>query len=238
MLIVLVGYNRPKTITNALNSICKLNYDNWRLAVIDDGSMPALKEVVLQEMGQRLDKVRYYYVPYATKCACGKHEKVKHGSKHGRFMNQAIQQCSADVVVILCDDDALHADGLTHLNEYYQANPAAMYAYSHVIAYNPEIQRYIEGTDIDNWFNRTTLMVNPSCVVDSSQVTFRRECFVEDGLKFNENQTHALDADIFIDAAKLYGPAAFTGGIVQYKAIFPDQMSTRTDPYNPRDITP
>ena len=55
-LIVLPYYNRPEMFRNGLKSLLESTYDNWHLAVIDDGSdegkkaQPILEELLGEDM--------------------------------------------------------------------------------------------------------------------------------------------------------------------------------------------
>jgi glycosyltransferase involved in cell wall biosynthesis len=42
-------------------------------------------------------------------------------------MNESIKNSDAEVVIILCDDDALDPDYLENLNEYYEKNKTILF---------------------------------------------------------------------------------------------------------------
>lgn len=236
VLIILLYYNRPNTVRNAYHSICNLEYNNWRLAVIDDGSTPPGKEGLLQGMKGHIEKVKYYNT--GTTLESKKAGKTKLGS----YLNLAIKEHETDLVVILCDDDAMYSRGLNNLNVYYQKNPKQMYGYSHVIQYNPETQWYKDAVMRNTWHNRLKIPTFGSCILDSSQVSFRRSCFTVGNLWFPDDVTVALDAEIFQRVGDKYGRARYTDGILQYKAVFSDQMGNRRTTlqhlYSPRDRVP
>src|SRR5437588_1330755 len=58
ILIILLYWDRPKMIKNALNSIKEQNYDNWELAFIDDGSEVPGEPIVKEILKDHLDKVK------------------------------------------------------------------------------------------------------------------------------------------------------------------------------------
>jgi glycosyltransferase involved in cell wall biosynthesis len=106
-------------------------------------------------------------------------------------MNKAIEESDSDIVIVLCDDDALFPDYLTNLNKFYEDNPDKSWCYSHVKFYNPEIETYIEAVEspYDKSFNVASLNyhttpIAPSCMVDSSQVSFRRNAFTDNQVWF------------------------------------------------------
>lgn len=237
VLIILIYYNRPNTVRNAYHSLCNMEYENWKLVVIDDGSTPPGKEVMLQNMQGFVDRIKYYYISDTLET------KMKQGgSRHGTYINQAIKDHETDLVVILCDDDAMYKQGLKHINGYYQCNPEQMYGYSHVVEYNPEKQWYADAVLRDTWHNRLKVPTFGSCILDSSQVSFRRRCFTRGNIWFPTNMTAALDAEIFQQMGDKYGKACYTNGILQYKGVFSDQMGNRRGSvehmYTPRDRVP
>ncbi len=233
VLIVLVYYDRPNMVKNALYSIAGLQYANWELAFIDDGSLFPGAYLVKEKLGQFIDRITFYNTNDTIE------DKIKQeGSRHGAFMNLAISNSSADFVVILCDDDALINTSLTELNEFFLSHPEAMYCYSHIIPFDPFIQTprtaiYTDG----HWLNRNSFPISPSCQIDSSQIAFRTECF-RHGIAFKSPMTGALDADLLSQLYESYGLCPFTGSVTQYKADFSDQMGKRPVErmFKPKDI--
>ena len=61
-LIVLAYYERPKIVLNALNSIMELNYENFEVRFIDDGSINKGEEVVREVCSSIIDKFTFYYI--------------------------------------------------------------------------------------------------------------------------------------------------------------------------------
>lgn len=223
-LIILVYFDRPNMVRNALNSIASLDTDAWELAFIDDGSITPGRPIVEDILGDNyLPRIKFYRLKDTIE------DKVNQGgSRHGHAMNMAIEDSNADIGVVLCDDDALTPQGIGGLLRYYTNNPGTRYCYSHVIVFDPTKQ--IPGehlTKTSHWLNRFTTPVRPSCQLDSSQVSYRLRNLKLDGLKYEHPKTGALDAGMFDQLAEKYGPAPFSGTIVQYKAIFNDQMGNR-----------
>ena len=60
-LIIIAYYNRPEIVKNALNSIVDLNYDNYEVAFVDDGSEAKGEDIVTAIFPQEiLDKTSFY----------------------------------------------------------------------------------------------------------------------------------------------------------------------------------
>jgi len=227
ILILLVYYDRPNLIKNALNSIKNSTYHNWELAFIDDGSPNYPGQPIVEEMftEKELEKTTFYI------CKDTPEQKdLQGGSRMGHYMNQAIEDAlNTDIVVILCDDDALHEQYLGKLNDYFLNNPTVNYAYSHVIKFNPETEKFPLDMTIDRkWMlNRHTQPINPHCQVDASQVAWRYRAHEESNISFPSPRTAALDAELYTQLYNTYGPCPFTGFISQYKGVFENQLGTR-----------
>lgn len=224
-LIVLAYYNRPKMVRTALKSIQELDYQNFHVTGIDDGSKDHLAPIMIEMLG---DKVSWscYYIDDSPQ------QKIAQGgSRHGEYLNKAILESDSDLVVILCDDDALISDSLTKLNKWFDGNPDKKYAYSHVRTFNSDIESPFDVKEKrDHWTNRNDDL-NPFCAVDSTQVVYKTSCFKEDGLRYPFPQTKDLDAAIFKQLFKKYGLCSFTGIDIQYKNYFSNQLG-KNNPNN------
>jgi glycosyltransferase involved in cell wall biosynthesis len=241
-LIVLVYYKRPQIVLNALQSIKELSYDNWQLDFIDDSGDDAFKET-LMNFGLDNSKVNYIasYDSEETKRSIG-------GSRHGHFMNESIKNSDSDIIVILCDDDAIVNRSFEYLNEYYQLNPEVNWAYSKVYFYDPTKESYLDGKTEDQLTYRhhgSTYTLNqysdpliPMGKIDGSQITFRSKVFKEGNLWYPSPQTRNLDASIFEQIIQKYGYCYPTFIYGQYKGAFADQLGNRwTDNHDEFNIT-
>jgi len=236
ILILLLYYNRPKMVRNTLESIKNINYDNWELVFIDDGSEEPGRPIVEEILADELQKISFITGdPVEKKIAQG-------GSRIGEFMNTAIKNSEAELAIILCDDDALLPDYLTELNRWFIGNPHKMYCYSHIILFDPfkekPDKKFFEKDEIlwqgciqnryRNRYNKTR-PVNPSGSLDSSQVAWRLSCNKKDGIWFHSPQTCSIDAKFYEGLKRHYGQAMFSGFIGQYKGHHIDNLSTREE---------
>lgn len=223
ILIILLYWDRPKMIRNALNSIKEQNYDNWELAFIDDGSKVPGKPIVEEILKDHLDKVKF------TRAETTWEERFSPGSRIGYHMNNAVMASSkADIVVILCDDDALLPDYCSNLNKFFTENPEEMWGYCHVTAFDPSQQDYHTAPPTPGFsYNGHTARIAPSCAVDSSQVVYRSICTREGGMYWIYPQTGCLDCNFYEKMLPAYGKCPYMGFVGQYKAVFPDQMGKR-----------
>lgn len=241
-LILLVYYKRPEIVLNALNSIKELSYTNWQLDFIDDSGDDDFKET-LMNFGLDNSKVNYIasYDSEQTKREIG-------GSRHGHFMNESIKNSDSDIVVILCDDDAIVNGSFEYLDEYYQINPDVNWAYSKVYFYDPSKESYLAGKTQDQltyWHPGTTYTLNqysepiiPTDKLDASQITIRKKVFTEGDLWYPSPQTRNLDAAIFNKIVQNFGYCYPTFIYGQYKGAFDDQLGNRwSDTQNEFEIT-
>jgi len=228
--LIIAYYKRPKIVRNALNSIMNLNYNNWHLTFIDDSGDDVFKETFLN---YGFDKNKITYIPILM----SDDEKTKNGgSIFGKYINESVLNSDCDIVMLICDDDALDSEYLNNLNNFYTNNPEEQWGYSHVKLYNPNIEYYLDADNkslIYNWslnlvnLNHHTNSIHPYCKVDSSQVTFRKKAMVDGNAWYAFPRTASLDADIFIKIFNKYGPCKFTGCYGQYKGWFEDQLGVR-----------
>jgi glycosyltransferase involved in cell wall biosynthesis len=229
-LIILAYYKRPVMVFNALNSIKNLQYQNWHVDFIDDSGDDSFKETLLTA---GLDNSKITYIPtYDT----DEIKKSVGGSRHGHFMNESIRNSDADVIVILCDDDALISDGLNKLDKFYTENPTINWSYSFVKYYNPTTGSIETATEDFQKIEKVRLTVSlnidhgptaPAGKCDSTQVTFRRSNFTDKNIWYPSPMTAALDFHIYQLMFSNYGECYPTREYVQYKAVFADQLGAR-----------
>jgi glycosyltransferase involved in cell wall biosynthesis len=229
VLIILVYYNRPSIVLNALESIQELNYENFEVHLIDDGSEFKGQEVVEKHFPSLLNKFSFKYIEDTVET-----KKQRGGSVFGNYINQKIKESDSDIVITLCDDDALFPNYLNDLNMFFNKNPNEMWCYCYVKFYNPEKNHYKTATEKpDNpTFNTSTLnshtgKIIPSCRVDSSQVAFRRYAFIKGNVWFPYPQTADLDRYVFERMVTKWGLCPFLGTYGQYKGWFENQLGVK-----------
>lgn len=227
-LIILPYYNRKASIfKNAIQSIKDLQYSDWELAFIDDGSSAINKmgsrSMIHNYLSEHSDKIKYYDIDDTPQ-----QKLAQGGSRHGEYMNKAILESDADVVLILCDDDAFLPDYLTNLNRWFTENKHKKYCYSHIRPFDPDVE---SPFGIEKRPHPTNLygIIHCSNRVDSSQVAYRRICFTEGGVRYKSPRTKNLDSDMFAQLFDIYGPCHYTGFDSQYKGWFQGQLGNYTE---------
>lgn len=254
-LIILAYYDRPNMVLNALESVNNLEYDNWKLYFIDDGSMapgaPIVRKVLKDHMQgpmsttivreerwiqETVGKVSMFRIDDTLE-----DKRSQNGSRHPEFMNRSIldwEGSGDDVVIILCDDDALIPTYLTDLNEYYKNNPEVLYSYCHVAPFDPTKERpnpSMLGRPF--WLNKRGAIM-PYSAVDSTQVTYRKKVFTELGVKYPSPAHRCLDAALYSQLQDKIGLCQFNATLGQYKGTFTDQLGQRNsgNEYAPQDL--
>ncbi len=228
--ILLLYFERPNMVRNALRSIVKSNdnYDNWYLMAFDDGSDVPLGPIVDEELA---------CIDFRTKTCVIRNEttveeKINSGGMLGFRLNQlmdaAINQIGVDAFVILCDDDELHPEYLKKLNDYFINNPDVLSCYSNVIFYNPLVET---SDNITTDQEKCTLVklnshnqpINGCGKVDASQVAWRSHCYTM-GARFPFPTPKDHDAGLFNSLAQYCGPMHPTGFVGQYKGVHSKQL--------------
>ena len=228
-LIIFFYYNRPEMVRNALNSINKLTYKNFEIAFIDDGSEHLGEPIARSILKPSFLKKTKFINTHDTVI-----DKInRQGSEIGKYANEAIQNSDADIVFMLCDDDALVPSYLNSLNRFYNHNPQIHYAYCKLKYYNPTIQNYTKGKP--NEEDVTTRLVMPVTNLDSSQVSWRRESMINKDFWFPHPRTRNLDAVMFVHLWHHYKHCSPLKEYGQYKAIFDDQLGNRTHGFHQLD---
>jgi hypothetical protein len=226
-------YERPNMVLNALNSFRAVDYEDYTVAIIDDGSVRhPVKAIVEKAFPDLLKKIRFYNTEDTIE------NKMNRGSIHGAYMNLAIKEIECDIVAMISDDDAIHSKYFKNLHHFYKTNPNVMYSYSHVILFDPSEQVACEtmininngrvwnstATTNINW----TAPINPYCKIDATQVSWRRECSTKDGIFLPEQQTKNLDASFYLKMHEKYGNCVFNGAFSAFKGIHSEQLSNKS----------
>ena len=227
-LILLPYFNRPNLVHNALGSIRDLQYDNFIVAGIDDGSTIPLSEIVEMHYYDLKDRIKLYRINDTVQ------SKIDQGgSQVGRYLNRAIAESGADLILVLCDDDTLVPDVLTKANCWFNKDRdhSTLCGFYHTIDYNPITQRPEMDLPVVGLHNYD-VAVNGLCSLDIGQMVWRIEACKKYGILFNYPQTAYLESHFFQRLFDVGGRAKFMGFVGQFKAMFPGMLSHRPDPYH------
>jgi len=224
VLILLLYYERPNLVRNALNSILKANekYQNWYLVVHDDGSDNHATPIVREVLKPVLDRVGIVRTEMTVQ------DKVDSGGLLGKQLNDiiraALYEVRPDLFCMLCDDDELHPEYLANLNTFFDKNSKIMSCYSKVVCCNPLTgEVYDSSHPMATKLNRWDVPICGSCRVDASQVAWRASCH-EAGAWFHYPCVKDHDAHFFQALYDRCGPMHPTGFVAQYKGVHEKQL--------------
>jgi glycosyltransferase involved in cell wall biosynthesis len=206
-LIILTYFNRPNMVRNALHSVAYSACSNWHLAFHDDGSTtpgePIAREIIPEE------KITFY-----------RNDNKPQEGNIGHCINEIIRtNMHCDVAILLADDDALHPDYLTKLEEFFKRNNNAYYASCYVSPYNPMKETYF--TALKNFKVSAKTMNNER--LDSSQIAWSLDANKYLNLWLPEKGIKDYDVK-FINRMKETGMIWETGYYGQFKGTHQRQL--------------
>lgn len=228
ILCVMPYFERPNMVINALRSFSKIDYDNYEIAIVDDGSENYPIENILSNFEIKNLKI------YKTNDSI--ENKINRGSIHGKFMNKAMKESDADIFLMISDDDAITTEYFKKLNEFYTTNPDVNWSYCHVIGYDPMSEipcNTLSNFQNKSWTTKATTRlnwikpINPFCKLDATQVSWRSSVSKENNLWLPEEQTKNLDASFYQIMYDKLGNCVFNNCVGVFKGFHSDQLTNR-----------
>lgn len=222
ILILMVYYERPTLVRNALNSILKASkyHQDWHLAFFDDGSQTPGQPIVEEMLKDHLDKITFYNSHMTPE------EKEIEGCKVGHYLNKMSLENPGDILIVLCDDDELYPEYLMNLSKFFTENPKETSCYSKIHLYNPMLEKSENVDNLIGHYNQWTGYIRPDCRVEGSQVAWRREA-VDKGVRWQESCTGNHDVYFLQDLFEKTGVTAESGFIAAYKGCHSKQLGRR-----------
>jgi len=222
VLIILLYYNRPNLVHNALGSIRELNHGNIvEVVAIDDGSDIPLRSIVDMHYYDIIHKFKFYRIDDS------KDQKEKQGgSRIGQFINLAIKESAADISLILCDDDALIPSVVKRTVRWFENNLSEQYGYYHLIDFNP-LNALPDKNVSNNGLTNYTKSINPSGFLEKSQVVWRLHASKGSDIWFPYPMTYHYEEFFYREMFEKFGECKFMGFTGQYKARFNGQYLLR-----------
>lgn len=103
--IIVPAYNEEKTITSTIQSLQEIDYPNYEIIIVDDGSTDQTYQKAIQTQNSRI--------------------KIIHQQNKGKpnALNTGIAQSSGDVILTVDADTTLHKDALTKIASHFAHNP-------------------------------------------------------------------------------------------------------------------
>ena len=169
--IIITSYNRPKLLSQAIDSVLMQDYDDKEILVGDDGSNEETRAVckkyekehgIIYYQSDRRDEDRLKCTEYAEN------------------INDCIRLSTGDVIFYLVDDDYYLQGHVSLLMAALELHPDWM------LVYGPQYQnKYDDDTEVEwNLFIRSpgAVVEQAACQLDHNQVAHRREVIDKVGL--------------------------------------------------------
>ena len=229
ILIILLYYNRPLLLCNALRSVALAtqNYTNWTMTVLDDGSEIPAEPVVNRFFGSKIPILN-------TNMSI--EDKIRDGIGVGKIANQVLSSSDADIYITLCDDDQIHPAYFRKLNRFFLKNNNCKYCYSQVNLYNPLLKDIKLVDNVTGPYNQHHGSIDCYGKVDSSQVACRLSTLRDANIWYRDTTKSSdpsragnpwiynLDGEMFKELSRKVGKACETGFISQYKGCHEQQL--------------
>lgn len=166
--IIIPAYNEEVTVIATINSLLKLDYPNYELIFVDDGSKDKTFEIVAEAFKDQA-KVRLF-------------SKINGGKASA--LNYGIEQAHTKYVICIDADTQLKSDALKNLMKYFNASDIAAVAGSVKVGnvHNMLTQwQNIEYITSQNMDRRAFDLINIISVVPGAIGAFRRDVILEVG---------------------------------------------------------
>lgn len=211
---ILLSYNRPRMLREALDSLRRVRPD--QVVLVDDGSDFNASEMVAEVFPQ----VRAIVAPRMTL------DERLVTPRLGQLLNQALALVEADVVTYLCDDDLFYPSWLDAVRAWFDANPAQHWT-------RGEWYLFEDGQP---------LHCDRPCPLDMRQLTtgnfaHRIDCYRDEGIRWNETSVACHDDMFLWDVARVHNTHAIPhcNAVAGWRRLHPHNALNYTQHavYNP-----
>jgi glycosyltransferase involved in cell wall biosynthesis len=187
--VVIPSYNRCNTLSKAVASVLAQSLKPSEIIVVDDGSIDATADTVLQKFPQ----VKYIY-------------QANQGVSAAR--NLGIKNARGDWIALLDSDDTWHIEKLKVQSQLLYENPDYRFIHTNElwIKNGAEIQQKQKHEKRGGYIYKYCL---PLCVISPSSAMIHRSVFEEAGL-FDENLPACEDYDLWLRVCRNY-PVLYSG---------------------------
>ena len=200
--IILTSYNKPKTISKAIESVLQQTYTNWELFIMDDNSDQEIVNII----NRFLSDPRIHYINSNIQ----NHDRYK-TTRYATLINQAIPLTTGKYLTYLTDDNLYLPARLLIMVKTIEENPHIDIVYSQQM-----VRSYNDNSNLEKEIIRKTygIMYNPAGLVDHCSVMHTREI---------ANQIYNKYGNYWDDgpASWFNGDAAFWNRLVKFKPFHP-----------------
>jgi glycosyltransferase involved in cell wall biosynthesis len=212
--VIIPVYNAAQYLATAIESVMAQTFEDWRILLVDDGSVDNTAEVVAHFLERLGPKLMFIQQP-------------NRGVSAAR--NTAIRNSSAEYLALLDADDVWLPCRLSDSLKCFEGRPQVGLAYG----FNTRISR--EGVVIDTFARKqkhgegwiAPYLYMRTVDLPSPTVTFRRRC-IEDVGVFDESLRVTEDRDLWLRIALRYQVALVPKLLAHYRTS-PDSATTDPD---------
>lgn len=185
--IIVPVYNESRVIRDSIKSLLELNYSNYEIIIVNDGSSDGTKEVAESLVGYRKGKLTDIKISLINQPNGGK----------SRALNSGIKHSQAEIILCMDGDSQLSPESVRLAVRHFE-NPAMGAVAGNVKVLNrnkfiTDLQalEYIEGLNMARSAQSYIRLVN---IIPGPIGLFRRQAIVDSG--YYSNDTFAEDADL------------------------------------------
>ncbi len=185
--IIVPVFNEARVIRDSINSLLKLNYSNYEIVIVNDGSTDSTKEVAESLVGYRKGKLSDIKVSLINQPNGGK----------SRALNAGIKHSNAEIILCMDGDSQLAPESVRLAVRHFE-DPGIGAVAGNVKVLNrnkflTDLQalEYIEGLNMARSAQSYIRLVN---IIPGPIGIFRKKAIVESG--YYSNDTFAEDADL------------------------------------------
>jgi len=193
--VILTSFNRPRMVTQAVESVLQQSYKNFLLWAMDDNSIPEVQEI-LQVFAKKDKRI-------ILKISDVKQEDRKKTCRYAVLINQALKLGSSPYISYITDDTEYLPDRLQKMVEFMDKNPAASVCYG-----NQKMLNLINNTVSYRSYNK--VITRAFNVLDHNSILHRRSILLKTGY-WSESAAHwpcsdAIFWDQIMNAGFLFYP--------------------------------
>jgi glycosyltransferase involved in cell wall biosynthesis len=159
---LLLSYNRPRLIRQALRSVAEQGYSNYELILLDESTLFDASEV-LREFEFSNVKVRKFH---ATPLERSTQNRI------GTKLNEGLSLATGDLVCYLCDDDYYFPGWFEAAARFFEDRPEVQVGYGRLV--HSHSQNYVFQVDGAHEIFPGIRISKPGKVLDHNQVIHRR----------------------------------------------------------------
>lgn len=186
--VVIPTHNRPEGLALSLKSIVEQSLFPAEVIVVDDGSVPAIKNSIFVDF------------PATVKCVLLRNEQPKGGNN---ARNRGITAATSEFIAFLDDDDQFKKNKVGIVTEAIKENPTVELFYhpAHIHMVKEKIKYYSKPYQFKLHDDKLRLLLVSNCIGGTPMTIVRRQSLIDVGL-FDEEMPALQDYELWLRLAK------------------------------------